>query len=71
MTPSASLSPPRGADGSDAECVPMSLCAAGECRSLVVVDWTGRGRPEGVLGRWTAAVRETMALAMIKLRSGG
>eukprot|EP00965_Chrysotila_dentata_P128638 4252441-Pleurochrysis_carterae.AAC.1 len=71
MTPSASLSPPRGADGSGADGVPTSVCAAGEYRSLAVVDWTGRGRSEVVFGCRTAAARATMALAMIKLRSGG
>eukprot|EP00965_Chrysotila_dentata_P178067 5882155-Pleurochrysis_carterae.AAC.3 len=60
-----------GTDGSGAEGVPTSMCAAGECRSLTVVDWTGLGRLEIVFGRWTAAVRATMALAMIRLRSGG
>eukprot|EP00965_Chrysotila_dentata_P114399 3780879-Pleurochrysis_carterae.AAC.2 len=68
---SALLSSPWGADGSGAEGVPTSMCAAGDYRFLAVVDWTGRGRSEVVLRRWTAAMRATMALAMIKLRSGG
>eukprot|EP00965_Chrysotila_dentata_P127728 4223380-Pleurochrysis_carterae.AAC.1 len=68
---SALLSPLRGGGGSGAEGVPSAMCAVGEGRSLVAADWTGRGRSEVVFGRWTAAMRATMALAMIKLRSGG